>query len=344
MSTCEHRGVTSTGSDDLSQRTDLRGRSLITMRTYTPDEIGLLLDCAAQLREERRRRVFRDNLAHRNVALVFLKPSNRTRISFVAAAADEGAAAQILPADEIRFGVKESVRDIGRVLGRVFDGIGFRGYGEDIMHTLADSSGIPLWNLLSDRHHPTQALADLLTMRDVFGDLRGLPVTYVGDGRNNQARSLAVAAVKMGLDFRILSPVSLQPPADELAELAKDDRALGGRVLATDDPDAALDGSAVVYSDVWASMGEEDQVGSRIATLRDFKVTPELFARTRRADSIYLHCLPAFHDLETEVARQNPDICEVSDQVFEGPASRVFDQSENRMHTAKALMVLTIGG
>jgi len=336
--------VTSSGSDDLSRRTELRGRSLITMRSYTPDEIGLLLDGAARLRELKRQRVFREHLAHRNIALVFLKPSNRTRISFVAAAADEGAHAQILPADEIRFGIKESVRDVARVLGRVFDGIGFRGYGEDIMHTLAEGSGLPLWNLLSDRHHPTQVLADLLTIRDVFGDLRGLPVTYVGDGRNNQARSLAIAAVKMGLDFRILSPVSLQPAPDELAELAKDDRALGGQVLATDDPAAALDGSAVVYGDVWASMGEEDQVESRIAALRDFKVTPELVARTGRSDTIYLHCLPAFHDLETEFAQRYPDIREVSDEVFEGPASRVFYQSENRMHTAKALMVLTIGG
>ncbi len=211
------------------------------------------------------------------------------------------------------------------------------------MRTLATDSGRPVWNLLSDRHHPTQVLADLLTMRDVFGRLEGLPVTYVGDGRNNQARSLAIAAVKMGLDFRILSPTSLQPGPDELAELARDDRALGGRVLATDDPATALDGSAVVYGDVWASMGEEDQVEARIAALRDFKVTPELCARTGRSDTIYLHCLPALHDLETEYARQYPDVREVADDVFEGPASRVFDQSENRMHTAKSLMVLTVG-
>jgi ornithine carbamoyltransferase len=313
------------------------------MRSYTPDEIGLLLDCAADLRELKRQRVFPRHLAHRNIALIFLKASCRTRVSFVVAAADEGANPQVLPADEIRFGIKESVRDIARVLGRVFDGIGFRGYGEQIMHTLADHSGVPVWNLLSDQHHPTQVLADLLTMRDVFGSLRDLPVTYVGDGRNNQARSLAIAAVKMGLDFRILAPASLQPPPDEVADLAKDDRALGGRVLVTDDARAALDGSAVVYSDVWASMGEEDQVEARIAELRDFKVTPELFALTGRPDTIYLHCLPAFHDLETEYAQRYPDVREVSDEVFESPASRVFDQSEARMHTAKALMVLTVG-
>jgi ornithine carbamoyltransferase len=335
--------VTSSQTETTAGRTDLKGRSLISMRSYTPDEIGLLLDCAAQLRDQKRRRIFQHHLAHRNIALVFLKPSCRTRISFVAAAADEGAHPQILPPEEIRFGIKESVRDIARVLGRVFDGIGFRGYGEDIMHTLANHSGVPVWNLLSDLHHPTQVLADLLTMRDVFGELKGLPVTYVGDGRNNQARSLAIAAVKLGLDLRILAPASLQPTPDELAGLARDDRALGGRVTATDDARTALDGSAVVYGDVWASMGEEDQIASRIAALRDFKVTRELMALTGRADTVYLHCLPAFHDLETEVARATPDIREVADEVFEGPASRVFDQSENRMHTAKALMVLTVG-
>lgn len=335
--------MTSTQTDGYRGRTDLKGRSLISMRSYTPDEIGLLLDCAAQLRDLKRRRVFQRNLAHRNIALVFLKPSCRTRISFVTAAADEGAHPQVLSAEEIRFGTKESVRDIARVLGRVFDGIGFRGYGEDIMHTLADHSGVPVWNLLSDLHHPTQVLADLLTMRDVFGTLAGLPVTYVGDGRNNQARSLAVAAVKLGLDLRILAPASLQPAPEEVTELAKDDRALGGRVLVTADARTALDGSAVVYGDVWASMGEEDQVESRIAALREFKVTPELMALTGRADTVYLHCLPAFHDLETEVAQAMPDIREVADEVFESPASRVFDQSENRMHTAKALMVLTVG-
>jgi ornithine carbamoyltransferase len=330
-------------ADDLSQRSDLRGRSLITMRSYTPDEIGLLLDCAAQLRERKRQRVFQDSLTHRDIALIFLKPSLRTRVSFAVAAADEGANTEVLPGDEIRFGVKESARDIARVLGRVFDGIGFRGYGEEIMHTLADHAGVPVWNLLSDRHHPTQVLADLLTMRDVFGDLRGLPVTYVGDGRNNQARSLVIAAVKLGLDFRILSPESLQPGVDEISELARDDRAVGGRILVTDHAGPALDGSAVVYGDVWASMGEESQVESRIHALRGFKVTPELLGRTGRTDTVYLHCLPAYHDFETEYARTYPDVREVADEVFESPASRVFDQSENRMHTAKALMVLTIG-
>jgi ornithine carbamoyltransferase len=335
--------VTSIEGNGYLGRTDLKGRSLISMRSYAPDEINLLLDCAAELRDLKRRRTFRHHLAHRNIALIFLKPSCRTRVSFLVAAFDEGANPQVLPAEEIRFGIKESVRDIARVLGRVFDGIGFRGYGEDIMRTLADHSGVPVWNLLSDLHHPTQVLADLLTMRDVFGELVGLPVTYVGDGRNNQARSLAIAAVKLGLDFRVLAPASLQPAPLELAELAKDDRALGGQVLVTDNPRAALDGSAVVYGDVWASMGEEDQVDARIAALRDFKVTPDLMALTGRTDTVYLHCLPAFHDLQTEVARATPNICEVADEVFEGPQSRVFDQSENRMHTAKSLMVLTVG-
>jgi ornithine carbamoyltransferase len=321
----------------------LRGRSLATMRSYDPVEIDLLLDTAAQLRTEKNGRFFPCRLAHRNVAMIFLKPSCRTRVSFLVAAADEGANIESFSAEEIRFGIKESVRDVARVLGRVFDGIVFRGYGEEVLDTLVEYAGVPVWNALSDRYHPTQVLADLLTLRDNFGDMRGLPITYVGDGRNNQARSLAIAAVKIGLDLRILTDDSLRPTAEELAGISADDKALGGSVLVTAEPKEALAGSAAVYGDVWASMGEEHIVDERIAALRDFKVTEAMLAATGRADTIYLHCLPAFHNLETDFAQKYPEVQEVSDDVFEGPASRVFDQSENRMHTAKALMVLTMG-
>jgi ornithine carbamoyltransferase len=180
-------------------------------------------------------------------------------------------------------------------------------------------------------------------MRDVFGSLRGLIVTYVGDGRNNQARSLAIAAVKLGLDFRILAPQSLQPDAEELQRIRADDRAIGGTVTVTDRPDEALPGSAVVYGDVWASMGEEAEIPRRIELLRSYRVTRETMELTGRDDAVFLHCLPALHDLETTFARQHPGIQEVDDDVFEGAQSRVFDQSENRMHTVKALMVLTVG-
>src|SRR3954471_3118273 len=316
---------------------DLRGRSLVSMRSHTPEEVALLLDTAADARERKRRGERPGRLAGRNIAIVFLKPSSRTRAAFVVATADEGGHPEVLRAEDIRFGVKESVRDIARVLGRMYDGIAFRGFGDDVLEALAEHSGVPVWNALTDLYHPTQALADMLTIRDEFGTLDGLAVTYVGDGRNNVVRSLGIAAAKMGFELRILAPRELQLPAAELREL-------GDAVVATDDPRRALDGTAAVYNDVWVSMGEEEELERRIELLRDFKVTPELMALGGRDDTIYLHCLPAFHDMETEFARAHPDVREVDDEVFEGPRSRVFDQAENRMHTAKAVMVLSLGG
>jgi ornithine carbamoyltransferase len=316
---------------------DLRGRSLVSMRNHAPEEVALLLDTAAQVREEKRRGERPLRLTGRNVAIVFLKPSSRTRAAFVVACADEGAHPEVLRAEDIRFGVKESVKDIARVLGRLYDGIAFRGFGEDVLEALVAHSGVPVWNALTERYHPTQALADMLTIRDEFGTLDGLAVTYVGDGRNNVVRSLGIAAAKTGFELRVLAPPELQLSQAEVDEL-------GGRILVTDDRRAALDGSVAVYNDVWVSMGEEAELERRVELLRDFKVTEELMALTGRDDTIYLHCLPAYHDLETEFARANPDAREVDDAVFEGPRSRVFDQAENRMHTAKALMVLSLSG
>jgi ornithine carbamoyltransferase len=317
---------------------DLRGRSLVSMRNHSPEEVALLLDSAAQVRDEKRRGERPLRLAGRNVAIVFLKPSSRTRAAFVVACADEGAHPEVLRAEDIRFGVKESVADIARVLGRLYDGIAFRGFGDEVLEALVEHSGVPVWNALTELYHPTQALADMLTIRDEFGRLDGLAVTYVGDGRNNVVRSLAIAAAKTGFELRVLAPSELQLDRAEADELG------GGRVVVTDDPRTALDGSVAVYNDVWVSMGEEAELERRIALLRDFKVTEELMALTGRDDTIYLHCLPAYHDLATEFARANPDVREVDDAVFEGPRSRVFDQAENRMHTAKALMVLSLAG
>ena len=316
---------------------DLRGRSLLSMRSHSPDEVRLLLDLAAAVRGQKRRGERPQRLAGRNIAIVFLKPSTRTRAAFVVAAADEGAHPEVLRAEDIRFGVKESLKDIARVLGRLYDGIAFRGFAHEEAEALKEHSGVPVWNSLTERFHPTQALADMLTIRDEFGTLDGLAVTYVGDGRNNVVRSLAIAAAKTGFELRVLAPPELQLPDAEIDEL-------GGRVVNSSDPAAALDGAAAVYSDVWVSMGEEDELPDRIELLRDFKVTEELMALTGRDDTIYLHCLPALHDLETEFARANPDVREVDDAVFEGPRSRVFDQAENRMHTAKAVMLASLSG
>ena len=314
---------------------DLRGRSLVSMRSHTREEIELLLDTAAQARELKRRGERPLRLAGRNIAIIFLKPSARTRAAFVVAAADEGAHPDVLRAEDIRFGVKESVKDVARVLGRVYDGIAFRGHAEEVLEALVEHSGVPVWNALTERFHPTQALADMLTLRDEFGTLEGLAVTYVGDGRNNVVRSLVIAAAKTGFELRILAPPELQLPEAEID-------ALGGSATATDDPRTALDGAAAVYSDVWVSMGEEAELERRVELLRDYKVTEELLGLTGRDDTIYLHCLPAYHDLETEFARTHPDVREVDDAVFEGPRSRVFDQAENRMHTAKAVMVTSL--
>lgn len=322
---------------------DLKGRSLVSMRHHTCDEIALLLDAAAHAREVKRRGQRPQRLAGRNIAVVFLKPSSRTRAAFVVAASDEGAHAEVLRPEDVRFGVKESVKDIARVLGRLYDGIAFRGFSEDVLEALVEHSGVPVWNALTERYHPTQALADMLTIRDEFGSLEGTVLAYVGDGRNNVVRSLGIAAVKMGFELRILAPPELRLSASEIDELGGNGRG-AGRIVATDDPRAALDGAAAVYNDVWVSMGEETELERRVALLREFKVTEELMALTGRDDTIYLHCLPALHDLETEYARAHPDVREVDDAVFEGPASRVFDQAENRMHTAKAVMVLSLSG
>ncbi|MEU7643317.1 ornithine carbamoyltransferase [Streptomyces huasconensis] len=323
----------------------LKGRSLLSLRELSGDEIRELLGKAADLKERTALGQDVPALAGKNIALIFLKPSTRTRVSFVVASTQSGAHPEVFSREDIRFGVKESVRDIARVFGRVYDGIMFRGYEHATVAEFAQYAGVPVWNGLCDSYHPTQVLADLLTLRENFGDdLEGLSLTYVGDGRNNMAVTLAVAAAKLGLDLRILAPQALQPAPELITELLDGRESEQARVLVTDSAEEALRGSACVYGDVWVSMGEEDQTQERIELLRDLKVTSDLMALTGREDSIYLHCLPAFHNLATETARANPDICEVDDDVFEGERSRVFDQSENRMHTAKALMQLTIAG
>jgi len=322
----------------------LKGRSLLSLREVSGDEIHELLSKAADLKERTAQGSNPPVLAGKNIALIFLKPSCRTRVSFIVASTQSGAHAEVFGREDIRFGIKESVRDIARVFGRVFDGVMFRGFEHATIAEFAQYAGVPVWNGLCDSYHPTQILADLLTLRENFGDLDGLPLTYVGDGRNNVAVTLAIAAAKVGLDLRILAPRALQPDAGLIRGLLAERESEQARVRVTDSAEEALSGSAAVYGDVWVSMGEEEQTRERIDLLRDLKVTGDLMTLTGRKDTIYLHCLPAFHLLDTETSRAYPDICEVDDDVFEGEQSRVFDQSENRMHTAKALMQLTIAG
>jgi len=322
---------------------NLKGRHLLKLLDFTAAEIGDLLDLAATLKANKRAGVRGHALEGRNIALIFEKPSTRTRCAFTVAAVDEGAHPEYLGRGDIQLGKKETVADTARVLGRMFDGIQFRGFAHSSVETLAEYAGVPVWNGLTDSWHPTQVLADLLTVKEEFGRLQGVALAYVGDGRNNMANSLLVGCATMGMDVRIVAPEPLQPEQ----ELQRTARALaersGGAVTVTASVADGVAGAHAVYSDVWASMGEEGALAERVALLSPYKITRDLMRATGLRESIFLHCLPAFHNLETEMAREHPEACEVEDEVFEGPQSRVFDEAENRVHTIKAVMVATLG-
>jgi ornithine carbamoyltransferase len=329
--------------DRMPVTLDLRGRHFLTLLDYSAEEIAHLLDLSHELKAEKARGVRKLRLDGKSIAVVFEKPSTRTRAATVVAAYDEGAHTEYLGREDIRFGVKESVEDVARVLGRMFDGIMYRGFAHETAVELAAHAGVPVWNALTDRFHPTQALADLMTVQEAFGrSLAGVPFTYVGDGRNNVANSLLVASSKMGLDFRIGAPTSLQPDAALLERCRALAAESGAKITVTESAEKAVAGTQVVYTDVWASMGEEDKIPERIRLLGNYRVTEELLARSGRSDVIFLHCLPCFHDDRTEIGRKFPDIREATDGVFEGRHSRVFDQAENRLHTIKAVMVATL--
>lgn len=321
---------------------NIKGRSLLSLKDFTRDELKHLIDGAIEFKRLKRAGIFPRNLANKNIAMIFLKASCRTRTAVAVAAADEGANLEILRHEEIRFGKKESVRDVARVLGRMFDGIAFRGFDHSIIEELSKHAGVPVWNCLCDLYHPTQVLADFMTIQEEFGKLAGVRVAYVGDGRNNMARSLVIGAIKLGVDLRIVAPVPLQLSAESLSSLYTPLPGETGRVRNTADLQEGLADCDIVYGDVWISMGEEHLVEERIRLLRDYKVTSEVMALTKNPAAIYLHCLPSLHDLETEFGREYPEAHEVSNEVFEGPNSRVFDQAENRMHTLKSLMVATL--
>lgn len=326
----------------LERHFDLKGRSLLTLNEFNPDELHQILVHARECKRLKKARVFNEGLRRRNICGIFLKPSGRTSTAFVVASHDEGAHLQFFPAENIRFGYKESVADLARLIGGIFDGIVFRGFEHSVAVELARHAGIPVWNGLTDDHHPTQLLADVMTFQEEFGELNGLKVAYVGDGRNNMATSLIIGALKLGYDLRIVGPKSLHPSNALMDRIRADTPERRGSVLATDDIEEGVGGADVIYTDVWASMGEEDKTEERIALLRPYRVTSRMMDMTGSTRSIFMHCLPAFHDLETEVARKYPEIREVEDDVFQGSQSRVFAQAENRMHTAKALMLETV--
>jgi len=329
---------------------DLRGRSLLKEIDFTAAEFRYLIDLGARLRADKRAGHPGGRLAGRNIALIFEKASTRTRSAFEVAAHDEGAHVTYLGPEESQLGYKESMKDTARVLGRMFDGIEYRGFAQESVEILGQYSGVPVWNGLTDEWHPTQMLADMLTMRDHAGKpLDQVSYCYLGDARNNTANSLLVTGALLGMDTRICAPAQLQPSAEVSAIAGGLAGESGAMLTITEDIDAAVAGADFLYTDVWLSMGEPaGEWDKRIDLLLDYQVNSAVLAATGNPDVKFLHCLPALHNSETEVGRQ---ICarrglselEVTDEVFESPASVVFDQAENRMHTIKAVMVATLG-
>ena len=322
---------------------DLRGRSFLRLLDFTSEEIRSLLALATELKDKKRAGIRERSLNGMNIALLFEKPSTRTRCAFTVACVDEGAHPEYLGKSDIQFGKKETVADSARVLGRFFDGIEFRGFAHQTVETLAEFAGVPVWNGLTDDWHPTQVLADLLTIEEEFGDLEGRTLAFVGDGRNNMANSLMVGCAKLAMHCRIVAPDELHPEADLVAAVSEIAAFTGGSLVITSSIEEGMAGADATYADVWASMGEEDLIADRIRILGSYKITEEMMSATGRSDTIFLHCLPSFHNLDTEVSQKYPDIQEVEDEVFGGPQSRVFDQAENRLHTIKAVMVATLG-
>ncbi len=325
----------------------MKGRSFLTLLDYTPEEIDALLNLAADLKAKKKAGIPHRLCEGKNVALLFEKTSTRTRCSFEVAAADLGMHPVYLDPKSSQMGKKESIPDTARVLGRMFDGIEYRGYGQEIVEELAKYSGVPVWNGLTNEFHPTQILADFLTIREHFGSLKGIKLVYFGDARYNMGDSLMVGCAKMGMTFVACAPEKYFPNA-ELIQKCQDVAAQTGATLVFEtDPMKAVHGADVLYTDVWVSMGEPDEIwAERIADLTPYRVTKELM-EAAGPKCRFMHDLPSFHDLKTTIGLEiyekfGIDCMEVSDEVFEGPQSIVFDEAENRMHTIKAVMAATL--
>ena len=324
----------------LNWMDSLKGRSMMRLASFTDEEMLNLIDLAAQLKARRAAGVRGDLLHRKNIALIFEKSSTRTRNSCVVAARDEGGGAEYLTRPDIHFGKKESVKDTARVLGRIYDGILFRGFSQKACEELAEYSGVPVWNGLTDDYHPTQIFADLLTVQETFGSLKDVTVAYVGDGRNNVANSLMMGCAKCKVNYVCCCPKELEPDPAVLAEAMEVAKRNDVTIKVFNDPKEGVKGANVLYTDVWVSMGEEAKTAERIRLLKPYQINMDLMAATGNLDGrlLFLHCLPAFHDFNTEVTKDCGAL-EVTDEVFESKYSKVFDESENRMHTIKALLV-----
>lgn len=324
-----------------------QGRSLLKEIDFTPEELEYLIDFAIHLKDLKKRGIPHEYMKGQNIVLLFQKTSTRTRSAFTVAANDLGAHPEFMGPTDTQFGKKESVEDTAKVFGGMFDGIEFRGFSQDMVEELAEFSGVPVWNGLTDDWHPTQMIADFMTIKEEFGKLKGLKLVYCGDGRNNIANSLLVTGAMLGVSVTIATPEQLNP-TDEVLNLAKE-RAekSGAKIEVTADIQKAVEDADVLYTDVWASMGEEDKFKERIDLLQPYQINEELVSHIK-GDYIVLHCLPAFHDTKTKIGKEMYDKyavpeMEISDAVFRSKEGRQFEEAENRMHSIKAIMAATAG-
>ncbi|MCL2869421.1 ornithine carbamoyltransferase [Candidatus Saccharibacteria bacterium] len=326
---------------------DLKGRSLLKLLDYTPAEIEFILASAAQYKQLKKHGTLHREHEGKSIALLFEKTSTRTRCAFEVAAADLGIAPTFLGKDDIQLGKKESLEDTAKVLGRMYDGIEFRGFKQQDVEDLAKFSQVPVWNGLTDEFHPTQVLADFLTIQEHVGKLKGTKLVFVGDGTDNVSNSLMVGAAKMGMHYVIATPNTLQPPVDLLETATQMATENGGSIEVSDDLATAVSGADVIYTDIWVSMGQEDLIAERISQLKPYQVNMDMIKATNNPDVFFMHCLPAFHDTNTDFAQMVHEKyglteMEVTDEVFRSQHSIVFDQAENRLHTIKAVIALTI--
>ena len=326
---------------------DLRGRNFLKLLDFSEEEIRYLLDLAKDLKHKKRNHINHEYLKGKNVALLFEKTSTRTRCSFEVAAYDLGMHATYLDPKASQMGKKESIEDTAKVLGRMYDGIEYRGFGQDIVEDLGKYAGVPVWNGLTTEFHPTQMIGDLLTIEEHFGHLKGINLVFMGDARNNVANSLMVASAKMGLNYTCVAPKELFPSEELVNTCRKIAEKNGCTIKLTSDVRDGVSNADVIYTDVWVSMGESDDIWTkRIELLKPYQVNEECF-KYANSDAIFLHCLPSFHDLNTEIGKDIHDkfgltAMEVTDDIFLSDKSKVFEEAENRMHTIKAIMYATL--
>ncbi len=327
---------------------NLKGRHFLKLLDYTPEEIQYLLDLAADFKAKKKAGILVDHLRGKNVALIFEKTSTRTRCAFEVAAHDLGMGTTFLNPTDSQIGKKESIPDTARVLGSMFDGIEYRGFGQDIVEELAGYAGVPVWNGLTNEFHPTQMLADLLTIREHFGHIKGIRMTYMGDARYNTGNSLMVASAKMGMHFTICAPKEFFPDPALVKQCEEIAQTTGGSIRLTEDPMEGTKDVDVISTDVWVSMGEPDEAWEdRIKVLSPYQVNKKIMENAGE-QAVFMHCLPAFHDLKTKIGKEKGEkfgfeALEVTDEVFESRQSIVFQEAENRMHTIKAVMAATLG-